>query len=568
MLFPAFGLNYYLVRPIDFKMKWIKAFLLTVFLAANVFAQLKSDLKIQIDSLLSVNYAGERSGASVLIAQNNQIVYLKAFGKANLEESIALTPQHIFRIGSVSKQFTAVAILKLAEEGKLSLQDPVTRYLPDYPTQGHRITLEHLLTHTSGIPSYTNSPLWTPEVRRKDFSPLELINFFKSDSLEFDPGTAWNYNNTGYFILGYIIEQVSGQSYASYLQDKIFTPLKLQNTLYANDTRILKNRAIGYQKQDSEFAHAEFLSMTQPYAAGSLMSTVEDLFVWHVALHAGKILHPYSLKAALTNFTLLNGEPSNYGYGFFFGNILGSPTIEHSGGINGYLSQTLFLPQENIYIAILTNCNCDPPGPVSAHLAATLIGKTYAPTALSLSEAQLKSYQGIYAKDQEERYIIFRNGKLYNQRPAGSENELIPYASDAFYPAGSFSRIIFQRDSQSKIYGYNFTDRRNTQPLLWKLTDKPLSDLKIVNIDSETLKMYQGEYQLHPGFSIVIVLKSDKLFAQATGQPAFELQALSQTLFNTLNVDAQIEFIAAENGSASSIILHQDGRKIHGQKVK
>lgn len=549
-------------------MKWAYVFLLSLALTFNTLAQFKAGLNPRIDSILAVNYAGERSGAAVLIAQNNQVVYLKSFGMANLEANSSLSPQHIFRIGSVTKQFTAVAILKLAEEGKLSLQDPVTKYLPDYPTRGQQITLEHLLTHTSGIPSYTNSPLWTPEVRRKDFSPFELIQFFKSDSLEFAPGTAWNYNNTGYFILGYIIEKVSGQSYATYLRDKLFTPLGLHHTLYGDDTRILKNRAIGYQKNGSEFAHAEYLSMTQPYSAGSLMSTVEDLYIWHLALHGGKILQPSSLNAALTNYKLLNGEPSNYGYGFFFGNILGSPTIEHSGGINGYLSQTLFLPRENIYIAILTNCNCDPPGPISSHLAATLLGKTYTPAPISLTQAQLKSYQGIYnVKGQEERFILFRDGKLFTQRPGGSENEIIPYAPDAFYPVGSFNTITFTRDGHGKINGYNFMDRRSSHPQQWSLTDRPLPERKLVQIDTEIMKKYQGEYQLQPGFSIIITLRGDKLLAQATGQPAFELQALSPTRFNTLNVDAQIEFITTENGTASEIILHQDGRKMPGNKI-
>lgn len=545
--------------------------MLTLVLSATFFlhvsAQLSPGLIARVDSLLDSAYGGERSGASVLIAQKNQIIYHRAFGKANLEAGLPMSTEHITRIGSVTKQFTAVAILKLAEEGKLSLQDPLTKYLPDYSTQGHVVTVEHLLTHTSGIVSYTDMPEWTEEVRRKDFAPLDLINTFKVDTLEFAPGTAWNYNNTGYFILGYIIEKVSGQSYSTYLQDHFFTPLQLKNTLYGDDRRILKHRAIGYQKNGNEFAHADYLSMTQPYAAGSLMSTTGDLFTWHKALHAGKIISASSLKLAFTDYILANGKPSHYGYGFFFGNLLGSPTIEHSGGINGYLTQTLYLPQEDIYIAILTNCECDPPIDISAHLAATILGKNYFPPAIPLAGNQLKDYSGVYASTDGERYILFREGKLYTQRPGGSDFLLVPYGPDAFYLEGRLSQIKFIRNSQGKITGHEFSDRQNLKEL-WTLTDRPIPEMKVITVEASTLQKYLGSYELQPGFVITLELKGQTLWAQATGQPAFELQPISQTRFKTIGVDAQIEFATDASGMANSMTLHQGGRHMPCKKIK
>ncbi|MCA1760767.1 MAG: beta-lactamase family protein, partial [Bacteroidales bacterium] len=244
----------------------------------------------QFDKILSEQNFENSPGFAVLVAKNDEVIYRKAFGYANLELDVPMKPEHIFRIGSITKQFTACAILKLEEEGKLSLQDDITKFIEDYPTHGHTITIEHLLTHTSGIKSYTSMKSWDAEMRKKDFSPEEMIDFFKNQPMDFAPGEEFRYNNSAYFLLGYIIEKASGKTYEEYLQEALFEPLGMVNSFYGNSSKVIKNRAAGYMKKEDEFINADFLSMTQPYAAGSLLSNVDDLFTWYTAVMNDKVI--------------------------------------------------------------------------------------------------------------------------------------------------------------------------------------------------------------------------------------------------------------------------------------
>jgi CubicO group peptidase (beta-lactamase class C family) len=223
------------------------------------------------------------------------------------------------------------------EQGKLNLQDDITKFIPDYPTHGHKVTIEHLLTHTSGIQSYTGMKDFE-ERSPLDLEPTDLINYFKNQPMEFAPGTKWNYNNSGYFLLGYIIEKITGKTYAQYVEEIFFKPLGMTNSLYGSDSKIIKNRAGAYNKDSTGFTNAPFLSMTQPYSAGSIQSTVTDLFKWHQAVHTGKLLKKESLDKAFTNYKLNNGKETGYGYGWFLSNVQESLSIEHGGGINGFFN--------------------------------------------------------------------------------------------------------------------------------------------------------------------------------------------------------------------------------------
>jgi CubicO group peptidase (beta-lactamase class C family) len=260
----------------------------------------------------------------------------------------------IFRLGSITKQFTAVAILMLAEQGKLSVSDEITKYLPDYPTRDHKITIEHLLTHTSGIKSYTSIPEWRP-MWRKDVTLKEMIDLFKDKPMDFAPGERWSYNNSGYVLLGAIIEKVSGQSYKDFIEKNIFAPLGMKHSFYDDTERIVPRRVSGYSKGKDGFANAEYLSMSWPYAAGSLMSRVDDLAIWDAALYTEKLIKQQSIKRAWTPYTLKDGKPTKYGYGWGISSIGGHRAITHSGGIHGFSTVGLRLPDDRVYVAILTN---------------------------------------------------------------------------------------------------------------------------------------------------------------------------------------------------------------------
>lgn len=347
------------------------------------------NLRIVFDSLLIQRFSVSDPGAAVLIMKDGKPLYLKAFGKADLEFNIEMAPNHIFAIGSITKQFTACAILKLSQEGKLSLQDPVTKFIPGYPTHGHHITLEHLLTHSSGIKSITEMKKWTHEVQKQNFSPAELINFIKDEPNDFAPGEQFHYSNSGYILLGYIIEIASGKSYQEYLHDTFFGPLGLTNTSYSSHSRIIPGRVAGYQKDKGYYENADYLSVTQPYAAGSVLSTVEDLYRWQEAVMNGQVISLQSLQQAHTPYQLKNGTLAPYGYGWRLGNIQGSKSVKHGGLVNGYAAFSLYLPVEKVFVAIFTNCDCNQDlEELASQLAAVAIHKPYATSRIVLTPAQ------------------------------------------------------------------------------------------------------------------------------------------------------------------------------------
>ncbi|NBB23364.1 serine hydrolase [Runella sp. CRIBMP] len=531
-----------------------------------VFAQ-STNLTSEFDKLLTDQFKPAESGATVLVAQKGKIIYQKAFGQANIELNVPMQPAMVFRIGSITKQFTAVAILQLMEQGKLSLEDEITKFIPDYPTHGHKITVEHLLTHTSGIKSYTDMKEFG-DVILKDMKPEELINFFKNQPMDFAPGTQWHYNNSGFFLLGYIIEKVSGKTYPDYVEQVFFKPLGMTHSYYGNDAKLIPNRAAGYERGKDGIQNASPMSMTLPYAAGSIQSTVEDLWKWHQAVHAYQLVRKETLEKAFTPYKLTNGKPTNYGYGWFLGDIQGSATIEHGGGINGFLTSSIYLPKEDVFVAVFSNSTAKSPDNVAAKLAAWAIEKPYNFKEIALDENTLKGYIGVYENPEAgQRIISLENGKLYSQRTGGPKSLIKPYEKDKFFFETSLSFLNFQRDVNQMITGV-ISSQRGAQTMLWSKTDKPIPTRMEQKVDETILAKYTGDYQLAPGFILSITQEGQKLFAQATGQGKNELFAESETKFFLKVVDAQVEFFKNESGQVDKLILYQGGQKIEGKKLK
>ncbi|MBK8108825.1 MAG: beta-lactamase family protein [Saprospiraceae bacterium] len=307
-------------------------------------------------------------GGSFLIAHKNQIIYQKSFGLANLEWNIPLTDQSVFQIGSMTKQFTAIAILMLEKEGKLSTSDTLSQYLPDFP-RANTITLHHLLTHTSGIRDYTRMKDLN-NIAQKEMSAVELIDFFKHEEPSFLPGEKFEYNNSGYIILGHIIELVSGLQYHEFIEQHIFKKAGMTSSYYASDKSIIPLRAYGYHKKEQGYVNKRQISYTIPFSAGSLMSTVSDLLKWQQALNQFTLLPPEIQAKAFSPYILNNGEVIHYGYGWHIKEAEGSSVREHGGSIFGYKSMAVYYPSENIYVVGLTNCDCWSPTQLVRDVAA------------------------------------------------------------------------------------------------------------------------------------------------------------------------------------------------------
>ena len=303
------------------------------------FGQTKTE---QLDKLLNQYLEYNLFNGSVLVAEQGEVIYKKGFGMANMEWDIPNGPDTKHRLGSISKQFTAMLILQLAAEGKLDLHTPITKYLPDYPkANGDIITIHHLLTHTAGIPNYTSFPGFIKDESRNPYSPNEFLKKFADKELEFTPGERFSYSNSGYFLLGVIIEKLSGKTYEQMLEDNIFTPLNMVNSGFDTHKEIIKNRATGYEKNGMAYENAKYLDMSIPYAAGSLYSTVEDLYLWDQALYNTKLLPQKYMDLFFAPHIEDYGN-RYYAYGWGTGNnAIGSSqdsiaTIRHGGGINGF----------------------------------------------------------------------------------------------------------------------------------------------------------------------------------------------------------------------------------------
>jgi len=297
---------------------------------------------------------------TVLVARGENVLLNKGYGSANLEWEIPNSPATKFRIGSVTKQFTAAAILLLEERGRLSVDDLVSKHLPDAPPAWAKVTIFNLLTHTSGIPNFTSFPDYQSTMSLP-VTTERLVARFRDKPLDFEPGEKMNYSNSGYALLGYLIEKVSGQTYAQFLQDNIFKPLGMSGSGYDSNAVVIPHRAAGYGPGPNGPVNAAFLHMTIPHGAGALYSTTEDLLRWNRALYGGKLLSAASLKKMTMPFK------NNYGFGLVIS--AGSRTrYGHNGGINGFNSFLAYFPESRVTLVILANVN----GPAADDLGAKL----------------------------------------------------------------------------------------------------------------------------------------------------------------------------------------------------
>jgi len=512
----------------------------------------------QFDKLLNELFEKNGPGGVALVVKDGKTIYRKAFGLANLELGVKMKPEHVFRIGSITKQFTATAIMQLVEQGKINLDDEITKYIEDYPTHGHTITIEHLLTHTSGIKSYTSLEKWTTEEQKRDFTPKEMIDYFKSQPMDFVPGEKFKYNNSGYFLLGHIIEKVSGQTYEEYIHEHIFKPLGMKSSYYGRNSPIIKNRAAGYAKDDNGYKNDDFLSMTQPFSAGSLLSTVDDLSTWYTAVMSGNVMTKESRKKAHTSYVVNNGEQTDYGYGWSLGNIQGSPLVQHGGGINGFLSASNYLPQENIFVTVLSNCMCNAPGDSATKMVAIALGKPYNWKQIKLEKELLKSYVAVYSSESDgDRIITFDEGKLYSMRTGGSKYELLPYGKDKFFFEDGNSTLEFIRDSQDSITSVILKSTRSDKQ--WDRTDKAIPKIVEIEVDETLFEKYAGEYALTDTFHLKMFKENGIMYTQATGQPKIEIVGTAQHKFSLVGVDAQLTFNFDEDDTVISVTLHQNG---------
>jgi len=508
-------------------------------------------------------YPADGPGAAVIVVRDDEVVFRSASGMADLELGVSLSPDHVFRLGSITKQFTAAGIMLLEDQGKLSVSDNISEYLPDYPTQGHTIRIEHLLSHTSGIFNLTNIPGYFNGVAiRKDVTTDELIEVFANLPMDFAPGEQYRYSNSGYVLLGAIIERVSGQSYADFMQTAIFDELDLQHSYYGGP-QIILNRANGYGGEAGDYHNAGYLSMTQPHGAGALLSTVDDLAKWTSALFGGKLVSKASLKKMITDFELNNGEHAGYGFGFAIGERFGAAQIAHDGGIHGFSTSGIWLPMQKTYVAVLANNGeSGSPGFLAARLAFDAAGVDYPElVAIDIDPEKLHEYGGVYQiTEDQSRTVTVEDGRLYTQRTGGGRLEALAHGEDAFFYPGGFTHLVFKRDRNGKVIAMDMFQGGNDEAEPAKrVGDAPKGKHESSAVSAEVYDLWEGEYALAPGAVLTVRRGGDRLFVQLTGQQEFEVFPSSVTRYFLKAVDAEIKFTTGDDGRARSVTLFQNG---------
>ena len=334
------------------------------------------ELVSRIDSLAQARLrGGPVAGFAIGVKRGADLLLTKGYGSANLEQGVAANAETVYRIGSLTKQFTATAIMQLVESGRVGLNESITAYLPNYDLQGHDVRVHHLLTHTSGILSYTalGDEFWL-EASVHDLSHAEMRALFESEPFDFEPGAEYRYNNSAYYLLGIIIEVVSGRSYDDYLDENILSPLGLTRSSYCHEQDIVPGRAQGYEQLNGALVNDGPISMNTPGAAGALCSTVPDLLAWTAALRSGRIVSEESYRAMTTSARLNDGSAAGYGFGLGVRPLATHARVRHTGGIKGFSTVMAHYPDADLDIVILSNTSSTAPGEMEQLIAGWALG--------------------------------------------------------------------------------------------------------------------------------------------------------------------------------------------------
>ncbi len=439
------------------------AVLFSSVLAGFAFGQTNEAGFKKLDGYLTDLITQKRSPAiSVAVVENGHIVYAKGFGHANLEQDVEANASTVYRIGSITKQFTATMIMQLVKEGKLSIDDTIEKVFSDMPKAWAKVTIKNLLNHTSGIKSYTELKGLMEKDAMQPTTPLGIIKKVESEPMDFEPGTKWHYNNTGYELLGLAIEKLDKRAFAESLKARILSPLGMTHTYFVSEKSIVRYRAHGYSFGKSGYEHAQYLNMDWPYAAGSMESTVLDLAKWDEALYSDKIL-PRELLAKMWEPTVLpDGTIQNYGFGWGTNKLNGQQLVEHGGGIHGFTTQIRRVPSKGLTVIILTNTD----GPSNPAAIAKDVMGMMDPT-LKIEKPVVEADKNPAATN-EARAILqsvldgkFDRSKLTPDFDKVLSPELLAAAKSQLNSLGPITKFEFLREAKvseftSRIYNVSF----------------------------------------------------------------------------------------------------------------
>lgn len=424
-----------------------------------------------IEEFLKKEYPENGPGAVVLIAKNDQVIFKRAFGLSDVKKRKPIQTDMIFQIGSMTKQFTSAALLQLVEKGKVSLDDPIQKYVEYFPHKQYPITIHHLLSQTSGIPEFFDIDEEEMHLLSQEHTPEQLISYYQNEPLEFEPGTKFQYSNSNYPLLGVVIEKVSGMTLKDYLSLNLFEPLQMESTsLWYKEETKKKRIANGYRSYKGQLIPSPKIVGSVPYAAGAMVTTAEDLLLWNRELKNKTTLSDFVVENLITEKQTTIGSGTGYSYGFFIKNLLGLQTIQHGGNMYGFTSNVLYLPAEDLFVCILANKSLERSEEVANYLASIILKKPLEiQDRMQIEYDKFKEYFGTYQLQGESKLIeIFMvDDVLVLDFPdaQGTGTKLTIVDTDKMESKAVNAEIQFIRNNKGEITGFTASQNGITD---WK----------------------------------------------------------------------------------------------------
>ena len=509
------------------------------------------------------------SGIAILVSREGKILIKTAGGMADIEKKVPANADTQFLIGSVTKQFTAMAVLRLAEQGKLSLQDPLEKYYPNMPNAAS-ITLESLLTHTSGLKCYTAQPAFYFKVL-KPAKPNDVFELFQSSEPDFKPDTEFKYCNSGYFLLGEIVAKVSGKPFDEYLDTEFFQPIGMKNTGIYFNPKPPKDIARGYMFEASKYQPAQDWDMSWIGGAGAMYSTVGDLHLWNEALFNGKVVSAGSFQKAITPYKSPSGaETGNYGYGLMIAKHRRIPIISHGGGVAGWTAESAYYPDQRCSVIVLTNAMPPAsdltPQPIARAIANRILEdefKSVPPPQVdnTIQPKLFPEYIGKYnySDVQAVMEITVEKDRIFATISGQPPMEILPMAKDQFFWKDVDAEVSFSRNEKGEI-----TSALHSQNGMTIFAPKIAEGIAL---SEKELDAFVGRYQYGPAI-MTCTREGKQLFAQVAGQPKLPIFAVAENTFVWKAVQAKVEFVKDENGEVARARHTQNGQTLDAPRLK
>ena len=520
--------------------------------------------------MIAASYAPDGPGAAAIVMDDGKVIYTAGRGLADVSKKQPIGADTVFRLGSITKQFTAAVVLQLVEEGKISLSDPLSKFLPDYPKPGADATVAQLLNHTSGIQSYTGIPGWMAGPKpAQAVTTASLVAEFKDMPVEFERGTKWDYNNSGYVLLGAIIEKVTGKAWHEAVAERITRPLGLTSIRYGVGEEQVPRMAVGHTLNNKKVEPSRPIHMSVPHAAGALLGNVRDLAKWSHALHHGKVVKSETYRQMIARTRLSDGTEHPYAFGLRHEDVRDKKAIAHGGGIFGFSTYALYVPSDDVFVAVLTNSDAPqtPASITTLRLAALAINDPY-PTfeRKAVAPREIEPLFGLYKSKETERRFFARDGKLFTRREDASDMPVYAAGEDRFfYGEDSLTWFKVKRDAAGKHVMEMYHGGGDEAEIATRTGPVP-PEAPAVKLSQATLQRYAGNYRFGPSPVVVALGDDGRLTVKLGQQQPVAIEPLSETEFRAIGPNAKVRFETANN-RVTRMVLIQNGKENAAERV-